>query len=99
MAHPENRPTPERIFATLTAYQASAALSAAIRLVLLTHRGGAETLRPGARDGAPQRGLRAPPHMVASEFLPGRRERYRLTGEAGVPRQARAELHGLDTGT
>ncbi|HEX6884483.1 MAG TPA: methyltransferase [Planctomycetota bacterium] len=78
MASPD-RPTPERLYATLTGYQTSAALAAAIRLELFTHvAAGADTpaaLVPLA--GASERGLRALlNHLVAHGFLVKRGERY-----------------------
>lgn len=80
-------PTPERIFATLTAYQDAAALSAAIRLELFTHvASGADTLAAlAAATGASARGLRALANrLVAQQFLVKDGERYRCTGEAAT---------------
>jgi len=76
---PRSELTPERIYATLTGYQASAALACAIRLDLFTHvAAGADTpaaLVPLA--GASERGLRALlNHLVAHGFLAKRGERY-----------------------
>lgn len=77
--------TPERIYQTLTGYQTSAALAAAIRLDVFTHvAGGADTpaaLVPLA--GASERGLRALlNHLVAHGFLVKRGERYACGAEA-----------------
>ena len=84
---PATIPNPERIFTTLTAYQTSAALAAAIRLGLFTHvAAGADTLPALARaTGASERGLRAlANHMVAFAFLTKDGERYRLTQDSAV---------------
>jgi SAM-dependent methyltransferase len=80
-------PTPERIFGTLTAYQTSAALAAAIRLELFTHvAAGEDTLAALVRvTGASERGLRALcTHLVAHAFLEAQGPRYRLTHETAV---------------
>lgn len=85
MAAPQ--PTPERIFGTLTAYQASAALAAALQLELFTHvAAGNETLGALARETkASERGLRALcNHLVAHEFLEKHGERYRCTSESAT---------------
>jgi ubiquinone/menaquinone biosynthesis C-methylase UbiE len=89
----EPRPTPERIYATLTAYQTSAALSAAIRLGLFTHvAAGADTLSALARAcDASERGVRAlANHLVAHGFLRKEGERYRCSEEAAAFLDARA---------
>lgn len=86
MAQP-TQPTPERIFDTLTAYQQSAALGAAIELDVFTHIGaGADTLGAlAARTEASERGLRALCNaLVARGFLAKQGERYRLTEEAAL---------------
>ena len=80
-------PIPERIFGTLSAYQTSAALSAAIRLELFTHvAADADTLPALARaTGASERGLRAlANHMVAHGFLEKHGERYRCSAESAA---------------
>ncbi|NOT30063.1 MAG: methyltransferase type 12, partial [Planctomycetes bacterium] len=85
MATPQ--PTPERIFGTLTAYQTSAALAAAVELDLFTLvAAGNETLGALARaTKASERGLRALcNHLVAHEFLAKQGERYRCTPEAAT---------------
>lgn len=87
MTGPATGPTPERIFAMLTAYQTSAALAAAIRLELFTHvAAGADTLTALARaTGASERGLRAlANHLVVHEFLHRAGERYRCSAEAAA---------------
>lgn len=80
-------PNPERIFATLTAYQTSAGLAAAIQLKLFTHvAAGAGTLAELARaTGAPERGLRAlVTLLVTNEFLVQRGARLENTPEAAL---------------
>ncbi len=82
-----SQPTPERVFETLTAYQDSAALAAAIELELFTRIGeGADTLAALAeRVPASERGLRALcSYMVVREFLAQEGERYRLTQESAL---------------
>ena len=81
------QPTPERIFTTLTAYQASAALVSAIELELFTHvAAGTNTLGALARaTGASERGLRAlANHLVAEEFLVKQGERYSCSSDAAL---------------
>jgi hypothetical protein len=80
-------PVPERIFATLTGYQTSAALAAAIRLGLFTHvASGADTLAALAlAAGASERGVRAlANHLVAHGFLEKHGERYRCSAESAA---------------
>ena len=80
-------PNPERIFETLTAYQASAAFAAAIQLEVFTHvASGSDSLAALARaTKASERGLRALcNHMVVQRFLDKQGERYRCTAEAAL---------------
>src|SRR5262245_41591160 len=93
---PMTAPNPERIFATLTAYQTSAALAAAIRLGLFTQiAAGADTLPKLAKaTGASERGLRAlANHMAAFAFLAKDGERYRLTQDSAVVLDARSPAY------
>jgi 2-polyprenyl-3-methyl-5-hydroxy-6-metoxy-1,4-benzoquinol methylase len=87
MTPPMTGPTPERIFQTLTAYQTSAALSAAIQLDVFTQlAAGTDTLAPLARaTGASERGLRALlNHLVSDGLLTKQGERYRCGPEAAA---------------
>ena len=79
-------PTPERIFQTLTAYQQTAALKAAIELDIFTAIGEGDdtTAKLAARSQAAERGVRILcDYLTVSQFL-GKREdgRYSLTTEA-----------------
>ena len=79
-------PTPERIFQTLTAYQQTAALKAAIELDIFTAiaEGDDTTAKLGARCQAAERGVRILcDYLTVSQFL-GKREdgSYSLTTEA-----------------
>lgn len=82
---PSSGPTPERIFQTLTGYQSSAALAAAIRLEVFTQlAAGADTLAAlSGATGASERGLRAlMNHLVAHGFVVKHGERYACGEEA-----------------
>jgi cyclopropane fatty-acyl-phospholipid synthase-like methyltransferase len=79
------QPTPERIFQTLTAYQAAAALKTAIELELFTAiaegHNTAEAL--AARTGASERGLRILcDYLSVLQFLTKSEGRYALTAES-----------------
>lgn len=81
------QPTPERIFQTLTAYQAAAALRAAIDLELFTAVGeGADTPADiAARTGAAERGARIlSDYLCVLGFLSKEGGRYRLTEESAL---------------
>jgi len=81
------QPTPERIFAALSAYERTAALSAAIELDLFTAVGeGATTLEALARRiGAAERGARIlADYLVVDGFLTKRSGHYGLAPEAAV---------------
>ena len=78
-------PTPERIFQTLTAYQQTAAMKAAIDLDLFTAIAeGEETVpRLAARCRAAERGVRILcDYLTVLQFLSKEDNRYRLTPEA-----------------
>lgn len=81
-------PSPERIFLTLTAYQQTAALKAAIELDIFTAiaDGDNTTAKLAARSGAAERGVRILcDYLTVSQFL-GKHEdgRYSLTHETGL---------------
>ncbi|MDQ1590354.1 MAG: hypothetical protein QOG71_981 [Pyrinomonadaceae bacterium] len=81
-------PTPERIFQTLTAYQQTAALKAAIELELFTAiaEGDDTTGKLAARTGAAERGVRILcDYLTVSQFLGKCPDgRYTLTQEAAL---------------
>jgi len=80
-------PSPERIFDTLTAYQTSSALAAAVELDLFTHlAAGADTLGALARATAStERGLRALCHLLTVRgFLAKSGERFRLAPDCAA---------------
>jgi ubiquinone/menaquinone biosynthesis C-methylase UbiE len=82
---PAGQPTPERIFQSLTAYQQTAALKAAIELDLFTGiaEGEDTAARLARRSGAAERGVRILCDYVTVLQLLGKDgERYRLTPEA-----------------
>ena len=81
-------PTPERIFQTLTAYQQTAALKAAIELDIFTAIGEGDdtTAKLAARTKAAERGVRILcDYLTVAQFL-GKHEdgRYSLTPEAQI---------------
>lgn len=81
-------PSPERIFQTLTAYQQTAALKAAIELDIFTAIGEGDdtTAKLAARAQAAERGVRILcDYLTVAQFL-GKHEdgRYSLTPEAGL---------------
>jgi ubiquinone/menaquinone biosynthesis C-methylase UbiE len=79
-------PSPERIFQTLTAYQQTAALKAAIELDIFTAiaEGDDTTAKLAARTGAAERGLRILcDYLTVAQFLGKHADgRYSLTTEA-----------------
>jgi ubiquinone/menaquinone biosynthesis C-methylase UbiE len=81
-------PTPERIFQTLTAYQQTAALKAAIELELFTAiaEGADTTAALAARTGAAERGLRILcDYLTVAQFLGKLPDgRYTLTQESAL---------------
>ncbi|HEX8456796.1 MAG TPA: class I SAM-dependent methyltransferase [Pyrinomonadaceae bacterium] len=81
-------PSPERIFQTLTAYQQTAALKAAIELELFTAiaEGADTTAALAARTGAAERGLRILcDYLTVAQFLGKLSDgRYTLTPEAAL---------------
>ena len=82
-----NRPTPERIFNTLTAFQSSAALKAAIELDLFTLIGeGATTSAALAQKTcAAERGLRILcDYLTVYGFLAKENNSYGLTQESAI---------------
>jgi ubiquinone/menaquinone biosynthesis C-methylase UbiE len=79
------RPTPERIFNTLNAYELTAVLKTGIELDIFTAIGeGANTTAAlSARVGAAERGVRILcDHLVIMEFLTKDADRYALTAES-----------------
>lgn len=93
-------PNPERLFQVLTAYQASAALKAAIDLDIFTAVGeGADTAAAIAESrGVADRGARILcDYMTVLQFLGKEDGRYRLTPEAEVflDRRSPAYLGGM----
>jgi ubiquinone/menaquinone biosynthesis C-methylase UbiE len=81
-------PSPERIFQTLTAYQQTAALRAAIELDLFTAiaEGDDTTAKLAARAGAAERGVRILcDYLAVSQFLAKSTDgRYTLTPESAL---------------
>lgn len=88
MATPSaNRPTPERIFATLTAYQTTAALRAGIELDVFSAVGGgaADPVALAQKTGASERGLRILcDYLAILGFLTKEKGRYGLTEESAL---------------
>lgn len=94
------QPTPERIFQTLTAYQLSAALKAAIELDLFTAVSeGADTASAlAARAGTSERGVRIlADYLTVAQFLSKEGGRYRLTPESAafLDRRSPAYVGGI----
>jgi ubiquinone/menaquinone biosynthesis C-methylase UbiE len=82
-----NRPTPERIFNALNAYQQSEALKTAIELDVFTAIGaGANTAAAlAAKTGAAEKGLRVLcDYMTIQGFLTKDRGKYALTQESAI---------------
>jgi len=82
-----NRPTPERIFNTLNAYQQTAALRTAIELDVFSAIGaGAKTAAAiAAKTGAAERGVRILcDYMTIQGFLSKDQGRYGLTQESAI---------------
>ena len=82
-----NRPTPEHIFNTLSAYQQSAALKTGIHLDIFTAiADGANTaILLAAKTGAAERGVRILcDYLTIHGFLTKEAERYALTQESAV---------------
>jgi SAM-dependent methyltransferase len=82
-----NRPSPERIFNTLTAYQSSAALKAAIELDIFTAIGdGADQVSAIAkRVNAAERGVRILcDYLTVAGFLTKTDSRYGLTQDSAI---------------
>jgi len=93
-------PTPERIFQTLSAYQQSAALKAAIELDLFTAlgEGHADAAALAERSGASERGVRILcDYLTVMQLLGKEGGRYRLTPEAALflDRRSPAYLGGV----
>ncbi|HLL77227.1 MAG TPA: class I SAM-dependent methyltransferase [Pyrinomonadaceae bacterium] len=85
-AHPQ-QPTPERIFQTLTAYQATAALKAAIELDIFTavSEGAATAAEIAERTGASERGVRILcDYLTVHQFLTKQGARYGLAPESQI---------------
>jgi precorrin-6B methylase 2 len=81
------RPTPERIFNTLNAYQQTAALKAAIELDVFTAIGaGANTAAAiAAKTGAAEKGVRILcDYLTIQGFLTKEQSRYALTQESAI---------------
>lgn len=94
------QPTPERIFLTLTAYQATAALKAAIELDVFTliAEGADDADSIARRCGAAERGIRILcDFLTVIRFIEKREGRYRLTEESGLflDRNSPAYLGGM----
>jgi 2-polyprenyl-3-methyl-5-hydroxy-6-metoxy-1,4-benzoquinol methylase len=90
------QPTPERIFAALSAYERTAALSAAIELDLFTAIGkGATTPEALAtRTGAAERGVRIlADYLVVDGFLTKRSAEYGLAPEAAAFLDRRSPMY------
>lgn len=86
-AMPNQKPTPERIFGTLTAYEQTDALKAAIELEIFTKIGeGANEAASLAKSvGAAERGVRILcDYMVVHGFLTKEQNRYGLTQESAI---------------
>src|SRR5258705_6242661 len=82
-----NRPTPERIFNTLNAYQQAAALKTAIEVDVFTAIGaGANTAATiAAKTGAAEKGVRVLcDYMTIQGFLSKENARYALTQESAL---------------
>jgi len=82
-----NRPTPERIFNTLNAYQQAAALKTAIEVDVFTAIGaGANTAATiAAKTGAAEKGVRVLcDYMTIQGFLTKENGRYALTQESAL---------------
>src|SRR3981081_154876 len=82
-----NRPTPERIFNTLNAYQQSAALKTAIEVDVFTAIGaGANTGSTiAAKTGAAEKGVRVLcDYLTIQGFLTKENGRYALTQESAL---------------
>jgi len=82
-----NRPTPERIFGTLTAFQGSAALKAAIELDIFTAiaDGATTTAAIAQKASAAERGVRILcDYLTIQGFLTKERGSYGLTQESAV---------------
>ena len=82
-----NRPTPERIFATLNAHQQTAALKAAVDLDLFTviDEGYNRTEQIAKKVNASERGVRILcDYLTVFEFLQKEDGRYRLSPDAGL---------------
>lgn len=93
-------PTPERIFQTLTAYQQTAALKAAVELDLFTAVGeGADTPEAlASRTNASERGLRILcDYLTVGGFLSKEGGRYNLTPESAafLDRRSPAYVGGM----
>lgn len=83
----QSQPTPERIFQTLTAYQATAALKAALDLDVFTAiaEGEDEAGSIARRCGAAERGVRILcDYLTVLGFLEKKDGRFRLTPESGL---------------
>jgi 2-polyprenyl-3-methyl-5-hydroxy-6-metoxy-1,4-benzoquinol methylase len=90
------QPTPERIFTALSAYERTAALSAAIELDLFTAIGeGATTPKALAeRTGAAERGVRIlADYLVVDGFLTKRSAQYGLAPEAAAFLDRRSPMY------
>ena len=82
-----NRPTPERIFATLTAYQSTAALRAAIDLSVFTliAEGARDAVALASKSAASERGIRMLcDYLTVQGFLTKSDNTYGLTQESAV---------------
>ena len=94
------QPTPERIFQTLNAYQATAALKAAIELDIFSAiAGGSDTAaRIAERADAAERGVRILcDYLTVHQFLTKQGDRYALTTESQLflVRQSPAYVGGM----
>ncbi len=84
---PTSRPTPERIFNTMIAFQETEALKAAIELDIFTAiADGANTAASlAAKTGASERGMRSLcDYFTVKEFLTKKGEHYALTQESAL---------------
>jgi precorrin-6B methylase 2 len=82
-----NRPTPERIFNTLNAYQETAALRTAIELDIFTAIGAGTNTSPAlaAKTGAAEKGVRILcDYLTVQGFLVKEQGRYALTQESAI---------------
>jgi 2-polyprenyl-3-methyl-5-hydroxy-6-metoxy-1,4-benzoquinol methylase len=96
MSPPDGQPTPERIFAALSAHERTAALSAAIELDLFTAIGeGATTTDSLARRaGAAERGVRIlADYLTVDGFLTKRSGQYGLAPEAAAFLDRRSPMY------